>query len=373
MQISKKKLIALMIVAFVAGGIVMGTVSALVGSVGFGSKYSKLNTIYSYIESSYYKDVDMDAAMEYAYKGLVAGLDDPYSAYMTKDEYDNWITGIQGEYSGIGVTFTQDMDGSYVVVSVEKDSPADKAGIKAGDLILKVNGETYEDMDLLANAIRGKEGTTVKLTYASEGKEKTVEITRQKIVQKSVSYEMIDAETAYIAITSFVENTTDDFKKALNTVEKKGAKKLLLDLRDNGGGLLTSCVEIADEFLDEGVVVYVEDREGKRTDYDAKDGKTDIKTVVLVNENSASAAEILAAALKDNGVKLVGQTTFGKGVIQSTAQLKDGSALKLTIMQYFSPDGNVIHEKGVAPNFKVKNKGEIDNQLEKAKEISKTL
>ena len=374
MQISKLKLTALLVAAFVAGGVLSGTLTSLAGlSAGGNEKYKKMDEIYSYIESGYYKEPDMDTVMESAYKGLVEGLEDPYSAYMTKDEYSNWVTSLQGEYSGIGVTFTQDMDGAYIVVSVEKDSPADKAGIEAGDIILKVNGETYDDMDLLANAIRGKEGTTVELTYAHEGKKKTSKITRAKIVQKSVSYEMMDDKTAYIAITSFIDNTADDFKAALKTVENEGAEKLLLDLRDNGGGLLTSCVEIADEFLDSGVVVYVEDRNGKRTDYDAKDGKTDLKTVVLVNENSASAAEILAAALQDNGFKLVGQTTFGKGIIQSTVELNDGSALKLTIMQYFSPDGNVIHEKGVTPDYKVKNKGEKDTQLEKSKDILKTL
>lgn len=375
MQISKKKLIALMVASFVTGGIIMGTLATLAGAVGSsnGDKYSKMDEIYTYIENGYYKETNMDELMEGAYKGLVQGLEDPYSAYMTKDEYSNWITNLQGEYSGIGVTFTQDMDGAYIVVSVETDSPAEKAGIEAGDIILKVNGETYDDMDLLANAIRGKEGTSVEITYARDGKQKTAKITRAKITQKSVSYEMVDDQIAYIAITSFMDTTSDDFKKALEAVEEKGAKKLILDLRDNGGGLLTSCVEIADEFLDSGVVVYVEDRNGERTDYEAKNGKTDLKTVVLINENSASAAEILAAALQDNGFKLVGNTSFGKGIIQSTVELDDGSALKLTIMQYFSPDGNVIHEKGVTPDYKVKNKGKSDNQIKKAKEILNTL
>ena len=179
---------------------------------------------------------------------------------------------------------------------------------------------------------------------------------------------MLDDSTGYISISSFIESTGNDFKKALKDIEDKGAKNLVLDLRDNGGGLVDAAVEVADQFLDEGVVAYVEDKNKNRNDYDAEDGKTDLNTVVLVNENSASASEILAAALQDNGFKLVGQNTYGKGVIQSTAELSDGSAIKLTIMQYFSPDGNKIHKKGVKPDYEVKNEEDssTDAQLEKA-------
>lgn len=179
---------------------------------------------------------------------------------------------------------------------------------------------------------------------------------------------MLDGNIGYISISSFIETTGEDFSQALKELEEDGAQGLVLDLRDNGGGLVDACVQVADEFLDEGVVVYVEDRDGNRTDYDAKDGKTDLKTVVLVNENSASASEILAAALQDKGFEIVGQTTYGKGVIQSTAQLEDGSALKLTIMQYFSPDGNAINEKGVTPDHQVANEENSgkDAQLDEA-------
>ena len=372
-QLSKKKFIVLLIAAFVAGGAVTGGVSVLKHTTSGvdNDKYSKFDDIYEYIETTYYEEPDMEKLMDGAYKGFMEALEDPYSSYMTKEEYDSWITDIQGEYSGIGVTFTQDQDKRFVVVSVEKDSPAEAAGMKAGDIIVKADGSSYDDMELLANAIKGKEGTKVDITYSRDDKEKTVTITRKKIVQHSVYDEMLDDETAYISISSFMDSTYDDFKSALKSVEKKGASKLVLDLRNNGGGLLTSCIDVADEFLDEGIVVYVEGRTGKREEYSAKDGKTNLETVVLVNENSASAAEILAAALKDNGFELVGQTTFGKGVIQSTVELDDGSALKWTIMQYFSPKGNVINKKGVEPNHKVKipTESNKDTQLEKAKEL----
>ena len=375
MQISKKKFIALLIAAFMAGGVVTGGFSILKGgsSKSADEDFSKFEDIYKYIETTYYEEPDMDKLMDGAYKGFIDALEDPYSSYMTKKEYDSWMTNIESEYSGVGITFSMDTDGRYVVVSVQKDSPAEAAGIKAGDILLKADGKAYDDMDLFANAIRGKEGTVVKLTYSRDDKVKTVSITRKTITQHSVYDEMLDDETAYIAISSFIDNTAEDFSESLKKVEKRGAEKLILDLRNNGGGLLTSCIDVADEFLDEGIVVYVEGRTGEREDYSAKDGKTSLETVVLVNENSASAAEILAAALQDNGFELVGMTTFGKGVIQSTVELDDGSALKWTIMQYFSPKGNVINKKGVTPDHKVDipENSDKDTQLEKAKELLK--
>ena len=375
MQISKKKFIVLLIAAFMAGGVVTGGFNILKGgsSKSADEDFSKFEDIYKYIETTYYEEPDMDKLMDGAYKGFIDALEDPYSSYMTKKEYDSWMTNIESEYSGVGITFSMDTDGRYVVVSVQKDSPAEAAGIKAGDILLKADGKAYDDMDLFANAIRGKEGTVVKLTYSRDDKVKSVSITRKTITQHSVYDEMLDDETAYIAISSFIDNTAEDFSESLKKVEKNGADKLILDLRNNGGGLLSSCIDVADEFLDEGIVVYVEGRTGEREDYSAKDGKTSLETVVLVNENSASAAEILAAALQDNGFELVGMTTFGKGVIQSTVELDDGSALKWTIMQYFSPKGNVINKKGVTPDHKVDipENSDKDTQLEKAKELLK--
>ena len=370
--------------AFLAGAAVTGGACAAVfnGALGYVKvsksqyddmsevyeRYGKLDQLYDTITSSFYKEVDEDAMMEGAYKGLVAGLNDPYSSYMTAEEYETWVATATGEYSGVGITFTQDEDGNFVVVSVTDDSPAADAGIREGDIIKTVDGQEYSDLDVIGNAIRGEEGSEIEITYIRDGEEKSVTMTREKITQHSVEHRMFDGNIGYISISSFIETTGEDFSQALKELEEDGAQGLVLDLRDNGGGLVDACVQVADEFLDEGVVVYVEDRDGNRTDYDAKDGKTDLKTVVLVNENSASASEILAAALQDNGFEIVGQTTYGKGVIQSTAQLEDGSALKLTIMQYFSPDGNAINEKGVTPDHQVaneENSGE-DAQLDEA-------
>lgn len=384
MEIKKKRLVIYVVAAFLAGAAVTGGACAAVfnGALGYVKvsksqyddmsevyeRYGKLDQLYDTITSSFYKEVDEDAMMEGAYKGLVAGLNDPYSSYMTAEEYETWVATATGEYSGVGITFTQDEDGNFVVVSVTDDSPAADAGIREGDIIKTVDGQEYSDLDVIGNAIRGEEGSEIEITYIRDGEEKSVTMTREKITQHSVEHRMLDGNIGYISISSFIETTGEDFSQALKELEEDGAQGLVLDLRDNGGGLVDACVQVADEFLDEGVVVYVEDRDGNRTDYDAKDGKTDLKTVVLVNENSASASEILAAALQDNGFEIVGQTTYGKGVIQSTAQMEDGSALKLTIMQYFSPDGNAINEKGVTPDHQVaneENSGE-DAQLDEA-------
>lgn len=374
MKINRTKFVICIVAAFMTGALLMGGIVAFrEGQSQAVTNNGKFREISDTISQYYLRDYDDDELIEEAYKGYVKGLGDPYSVYMTKEEYENWEASATGEYSGVGITFSQDEKGRYIVVSVTKNSPAEKAGIEPGDQLLKVDGKSYDDMDLMAARIRGEEGTQVEITYSRDGKKKTADMTRAVIHQESVEYEMLEGDTGYICITSFIDNTGDDFSKALSKLEKKGAKRLVLDLRDNGGGIVDECIEVADEFLDEGVVCYVEDKDGNTDTYDAEDGKTDLPTVVLVNGNSASASEILAGALKDNGFEIVGTKTFGKGVIQGTFNLEDGSAIKLTVMQYLSPDKNVIHEKGIKPTVKVKDdeSTEKDEQLEKALEVIK--
>ena len=378
MNMSRKKFIAVLAAVFVAGAVFSGLTSSffpgLPGRVSVPAdeyrnmkatyeNYGKLYEIQLAVEENFYQEIDEQDLIDGAAKGLMDALDDPYSVYLTKEEYEAWAASVTGNYSGIGVTFTQDTDGNYVIVAVEKDSPAEKAGLEPGDFMLEVDGKSYDNMDAMATAIRGEKGTSVKIMYQRDGKKDSVSIKRDDIVQHSVSHEMIDDDTGYIQISSFLESTGEDFIKALDAVEEEGAENLILDLRNNGGGLVSSCVTIADEFLDEGVIMYVEDKDGNRTEYNSEDGKTDLETVVLVNENSASASEILAGALKDNGFKIVGQNTFGKGVIQGTFEMKDGSALEITMRQYFSPEGNAIHKKGIAPDYEVEGEEE---QLDKA-------
>ena len=375
MNINKKTFIFWLGVSFFAGLVLMGAVWATVisspGQAITGDE--KLSEIKGYIDKYYLNDYDEQDLIDGAYEGYVAGLGDPYSAYMTKETYESWLTSATGNYSGVGITFSVNEQGNFEVISVNPDSPAEKAGVEAGDFIVEVDGKVYNDSEVMAAAIRGKKGTDVTLTISHEGKEKDLTITRDNIILKSVDSKMLDDGIGYIQITTFIDNTGEDFSDALDKIEANNAKGLILDLRNNGGGLVDECVDVADEFLDEGVVCYVEDKNGNTDTYDAADGKTKIPTVVLINESSASASEILAGALKDNGFEIVGTKSFGKGVIQSTVEMGDGSALKLTIMQYLSPDKHAIHKKGVKPTVKIEDDEdtEEDEQLEKADELLK--
>ena len=373
MQIKKRNFILILAGVFFAGAIIMGGIcAAMLHAPGHAiSSDDKLSEIKGYIDQYYLNDYEEQDLIDGAYEGYVSGLGDPYSAYMTKETYDSWLASATGNYSGVGITFSENDDGNFEVISINPDSPAEKAGVEPGDFILEVDGQTYTDSEIMAANIRGDKGTDVTLKIFHDGKEKDVTMTRADIVLQSVTWKMLDDDIGYIEINSFIDNTGSDFSKALKKVEKKNAKGLILDLRNNGGGLVDECVKVADEFLDEGVVCYVEDKNGSTDTYDAEDGKTTIPTVVLINEASASASEILAGALKDNGFEIVGTKSFGKGVIQTTIEMDDGSALKLTIMQYLSPDKHKIHGKGIKPTVKVKDKEktEEDEQLEKAEEI----
>jgi carboxyl-terminal processing protease len=253
--------------------------------------------------------------------------------------------------------------------------------VRRGDIILKVDGTPYSgtEIDLAAAAIRGKAGTRVTLTLLRDGEEVELSIRREKIISQTVRWEWMDGDIAHIRIASFEESTASDFKKALKTVEQRGAKGFVLDLRDNPGGLVNASVDVADALMDKGTVVYSEDQAGNREYFHVKDGKTDLPFVVLVNEGSASASEILTAGLQDNGVALiVGTTTFGKGIIQQLEQLRDGSAINLTVMQYYSPKGHVIHGVGIEPDIEVEPEEEdyaqdgtllVDRQLNRGWEI----
>ncbi|MBQ9016377.1 MAG: S41 family peptidase [Firmicutes bacterium] len=381
MRIRKSIFVICLVCTFIIGALLSaiamialgaGTGGALKGDAGFDEK--KLDEINAYINKYYlWDDYDKQELADNAYRGYVAGLGDKYSAYMTKEEYESYETSSLGTYSGIGVTFEMTDTGEYVIIAVTKDSPADRAGLVPDDKILEVDGKFYENSDIMATNIRGEKGTEVKLKILHDEEEKEVTLVREKITQDSVESKMLDDTTGYIQITQFIESTGDDFSAALRDLEKQGAQKLVLDLRNNGGGLVDDAIAVADEFLDEGVACYVQDRNGETEEYKVTDGKTDLDTVVLVNQNSASASEILSAAMQDNGYQIVGEKTFGKGIIQTSFVLPEGDALKLTILEYLSPDKHKVHEEGVTPDVKVKDdeKTEEDEQLEKAEELLK--
>jgi len=342
----------------------------------------KLSEIEWYIDNYYIFDVEEEKLMDGLLAGYVNGLEDPYSVYYTPEEYASMLESANGEYYGIGVLVTQDTDGTIQIVNVFRDSPAKEAGILKGDIIAGVDDLDITGMDLnqVVGYIKGKEGTSVELQILRDGEADLLNITveRRQVSVDTVEYRMLEDGIGYIQLVQFEDVSLDQMTEAIEALKSQGMEKLILDLRDNPGGLLTSVVAIADLFLPEANIFYMEDKSGSRTDYDATgDQLFEGELVVLVNENSASASEVLAGTLKDNGrAQLVGATTFGKGIVQTFYTLSDGSGVKLTTAHYFTPNGTDLHGVGVTPHVEVEQpkdektgESENDTQLNKALEI----
>ena len=333
-------------------------------------KYSKLYTLQNTINDKFLWETDEREQMEVMYKALVDSLGDKYSSYMNEEETEKWNRYVTGVFSGIGITFTENEKGQMEISSVIKEGPADISGIKAGDIIRKVDGNSYSTLYEVSTAIQGEEGTVVKLTYLRGKKEKTVSIVRGVVEERSVYAGTVGDSYGYIRITGFEKSTAEQFKRELSAFENnKKIKGVVIDIRDNLGGIMEQSIEIADALLPECTIVHTEDNKGKKEYYNSDESCTKLKYVLLINENSASASEILAAAVKDNeGGKLVGMTTYGKGIIQNSMMFSDSTSLKLTTMQYLSPKNHKIHGIGIKPDYKVKqpkNEKE-DMQLKKA-------
>lgn len=392
LMIKKRNFIFIVIVSILVGVLLTGGLLYFLGLASGGyvaitgeeydnykatkQKYSKLAELEKYIEDYYYVPVDGDALEEGMYKGLFWGLNDPYSAYLTAEEYEEILISTTGEYQGIGVTIAPDESGYINVVSPIEDSPAQKAGVKSGDKIIGVEGKSYDGstIDGAVAAMRGKPGTKIDISVLRAGEMLEFSITRANIVMQTVKSSVLEDNIGYIRITSFEEKTAEDFKNHLREMEMKGVKGFVLDLRNNGGGLVDSSVEIADMLLEEGIITYTEDRKGEKHTYNSKSGATKLPYVVLINEGTASSSEILTGAIKDNeGGKIVGTTSYGKGIIQSIEKLSNGDAVKMTVMQYFSPKGNAIHNIGIEPDETVEllAEDETDKQLERAIELLK--
>lgn len=337
-------------------------------------EYSNLPKILDTIDKKSIFEFNEKNAKDAALKAVVDSIGDEYSEYLTKKETDEWESYLNGEFSGIGISFQKNDKGEYQVTEVFKDSPAEKSGIKIGDIILKVDGNLYKTSEEMSEHIRGESGTTVELILMRDNKEIKASITRETVKEKTVYAKVMDDGSGYIVIRSFEDGTAKEFETELSAFEKQGIKSMVIDLRDNGGGYIDEGMEIADRLLKEGTITYMEDVKGKRKYFNSDEKATKIKYVVLVNENTASTSEILTAAIKDNnGGKIVGSKTFGKGIVQETTKFKDGSSLKLTVLRYFSPKGKVIHKKGIKPDVEVKfdPSSGTDNQLEMAKSLLK--
>ena len=319
---------------------------------------------------------------------VMDSLDDPYSEYYTAEELNELTEQTQGIYFGIGAYVSMDSETNLPKISgVIEGAPAADVDLRANDIIYEVDGVSTAGKTLTeaVNMIRGEAGTTVDLTIVRQGAGDYLHVTveRAKVESPTVKYEMLDDNMAYIQIVEFDDVTIDQFTDALATVKGSGMEGLILDLRGNPGGSLDAVVKIARKLLPEGMIVYTEDKAGKRTEYTC-DGKTplEVPLVVLVDMNSASASEILAGAIQDYGVgTLVGTTTFGKGIVQQIMPFTDGSAIKITISAYYTPNGRNIHGTGIEPDVECEFDGEayynsddpVDNQLEKAKEVLKEL
>ena len=344
---------------------------------------SKIRLLQKVINKNYLFDEDPEAVENSIYTGMMEGLGDPYSIYYTEEEYKKLTEDSSGTYSGIGALLQQNPEtGICTIIKVFKGSPAEEAGLKNDDILFKVDGNeiTGQDLDYFVTTyIRGEEGTDVEITVLRGDKleEITMKVTRRSIDVPTVEYEMKENDTGYIQISEFELVTEEQFKEAVEALQAQGMKRLIIDLRNNPGGIVQTCVEMLDYMLPDGLLVYTAGRNGVGEKYYSDDGhEVNIPTVLLVNGNSASCSEIFAGAYKDFGrARLIGTQTFGKGIVQFVIPLGDGSAVKVTTQHYYTPNGFDLHGTGIAPDVEIKPEegdalnGEHDAQLEKAMEL----
>lgn len=328
-------------------------------------------------EFLYGEDVKKEDLRNMSLKGYVAGLGDPYSVYYDKDETKELFESTEGRYAGIGALMAQDQATKEISIEeVYKDSPAEKAGMKAGDILLTIDGRNVTEMELsdVADLVKGEEGTSVSISVKRDGESIEMEVVRKIVETPTVEAEIKENQIGYLKISEFDTVTYDQFKTEMEELENDGMKGLIVDLRDNPGGNLDTVCEILDEFLPEGTIVYTEDKDGNRVETKESDEEHQFTKplAVLVNEKSASASEVFTGAIQDYGTgTIVGTQTYGKGIVQTLYSLSDGSCLKITTAQYFTPNGRNIHGTGITPDIVLEktDDGQTDNQLEKAMEI----
>ena len=320
-------------------------------------KYQKLETLFQLVENYYYEDVDEDAMLENAAVGLMAGIGDVYSVYYTKEEMAKFNEETEGKYAGIGCQLLADPESKLITVTrVFKGSPAETAGIRAGDKIVYVNDVYYTayEMDEAVSVMRGTPGESVKVTVLRDLETIDFDVMREDININYVEYEILDGNIGYVMVFDFLGDAYEGFAEAINAFQEANVSGMIIDLRNNGGGLVDTCVKMADLILPEGVVVSMKDKNGNVTEEKIDGEYYDVPMAVLVNGYSASASEILAGAIRDNHAgTLVGTKTFGKGVVQSSLEFADGSGMKVTTARYYTPSGECIHEIGIEPDIEV--------------------
>lgn len=334
----------------------------------------KLDLIQRYLDNYYLGELDQSKLEDGIAGGLLNGTGDKYAQYYSQKQFQNLMEETAGTYAGIGVGISQTESGDIEVYKVYKDSPAEESGIQIKDVIIEADGKRdFEDLDSLVEVVRGKAGTTVDLVILRNGEEIPMTVERRNINMETVTYKMLEGKIGYIELSEFETISVKQFNEAMDALEKEGMTSLILDIRDNPGGDYDTVIALADRLLPEGKITTVVDNKGKeQVEMSDEEHKINVPMVLLVNGRSASASELLSAAIKDFGIAtIIGQTTFGKGIVQSIFQLPDGSGMKFTTEEYLSPDGNKIHEVGVSPDIEIEIPAEAyeDGVLEESEDI----
>lgn len=347
---------------------------AVTDESGIGSEVeAKLNAIDSELDSFYFEEVDDEKAKDSIYKAYLSSYGDKYTVYYTADEYKKLTETTNGTFSGIGAVCQISSEGGILLVDVYESGAGYKAGLRSGDRIIQVDGTDVTDMDLSSAValVKGEKGTQVGLKIVRDGATSDYTVVRDEIEVQTVNYAITEDNIGYISVSQFENVTAKQFKAAIEDLKSEGAKGIIIDIRNNPGGLLTTVISMLKDILPNGLIVYTEDKDGNRKEYSDNDNEElDMPLAVLVNGNSASASEIFAGAIQDYGKGvIVGTQTFGKGIVQTVKPLTDGSAIKFTIAKYFTPKGQDIHGKGVTPDVVV----EYDKDADEDTQISAAL
>ncbi|WP_302487182.1 S41 family peptidase [uncultured Megamonas sp.] len=370
-----KTIIAVLLIAIISS---LSTLGLIYYALGFNEKgftnLMRFITAYRFIETKYVNDTDDVNLIDGAIDGMVKSLNDPHSNYLSPKMYKTLMEQTEGSFAGIGVVMGMDNEQKIHIVGIMEDSPGQKAGLQEGDEILAVDGVSVKEMafDEVAAHVRGEVGTNVVLTIMRNNTNQDITITRDNIKLKTVGHKMLDNNIGYIQIVSFSEDTANEFNDAYNDLKNQGMKALVLDLRNNPGGLLTTCVEIAQKLVPKGEIVSIVDKQGNKETYTSSLEAPEYPLVVLINKNSASASEILSGAIQDTKAgTIIGNTSYGKGSVQTILPMFEDDAVKLTIAKYYTPSGRSIDGIGITPDIEINldENATTDTQLNKAIEI----